>query len=135
MVAARLGLVTGGTIRSDAVAEDALDALEFAARAGLLRQLLVLAPASFDQHSHASFSTVGQGSPSSFSKGARSSGPMRSISSPLRPANHGRKAVAKVRMVHELCTYSSISLLYSRTCARSCGSRGMSGGRGNASSR
>src|SRR4051812_48709634 len=106
MVAARLGLVTGGTIRSDAVAEDALDALEFAARAGLLRQLLVLAPASFDQHSHASFSTVGQGSPSSFSKGARSSGPMRSTSSfftEARPRMRSYQASMRGRRSHMRC--------------------------------
>ena len=38
-------------------------------------------------------------------------------------------------IVHELCTYSSISLLNCRTRARRCGSAGMRvGGLGNASS-
>ena len=53
----------------------------------------------------------------------------------VSPANHGRKAVANVRMVQELCTYSSISLFTIRTLARCSRSRGMSGGSGNASSR
>jgi len=37
-------------------------------------------------------------------------------------------------MVQELCTYSSISLLYMRTRWRACGSFGISGGSGKASS-
>jgi hypothetical protein len=47
----------------------------------------------------------------------------------------GRNAVAKVKIMHELCTYSSISLLYIRARWRNNGSRGISGGSGKASSR
>src|SRR5207237_928121 len=78
MVATRFRLIAGQAVGADAIAKHALDALELAGPARFLRQLLVLAPCTFDQHSHASFSTFGQGSVSSFSKGARSSGPMRS---------------------------------------------------------
>ena len=46
----------------------------------------------------------------------------------------GRKAVAKVRMVHALCKYSSISLLYMRTRNRGSGAFGISGGSGKTSS-
>ena|SRR6516162_5485915 len=47
----------------------------------------------------------------------------------------GRNAVAKVRIVHELCPYSSISLLNSRAFARARGATGIRGLSGNASSR
>src|SRR5262249_10612129 len=47
----------------------------------------------------------------------------------------GRNAVAKVRIMQELCTYSSISLLYIRTRWRRRGSRGISGRSGKDSSR
>jgi len=38
-------------------------------------------------------------------------------------------------MVQELCTYSSISLLYMRTRKRACAAFGISGGSGKTSSR
>src|SRR5438874_13641711 len=81
MVATGFGLIAGRAVGADAIAKHALHALELAGPARFLRQLLVLAPCTFDQHSHASFSTFVQGSVSSFSKGARSSGRMRSRSS------------------------------------------------------
>src|SRR5439155_10509174 len=80
VIAACLGLVARRAVGGDAVAKHALDALELARRAGLLRQLL-LAPGAVDQDAHASFSTCGQGSGSSFSNGALSCAVMRSSSS------------------------------------------------------
>src|SRR2546425_9478 len=76
----RFVLVARRAVGGDAVAEGALDALELAARPRLLRQLL-LAPGAVDQDAHASFSTCGQGSGSSFSNGALSCAVMRSSSS------------------------------------------------------
>src|SRR5262252_4746871 len=55
MIARRLGREAGGAVRRDAVAEAAVDALELAALAGLLRQLLV-APDAVDQYAHGSTS-------------------------------------------------------------------------------
>src|SRR5271169_3424729 len=58
-----------------------------------------------------------------------------SRSSGLSRSRPGRNAVAKVRIVQELCTYSSTSLLKRRTLARESGEAGISGFSGNASSR
>src|SRR5438067_5197299 len=80
VIPAGLGLVARRAIGGDAIAKHALDALEFAGRPGLLRQLL-LAPGAVDQDAHTSFSTFGHGSGSSFSNGALSSRVMRSSSS------------------------------------------------------
>ena len=46
----------------------------------------------------------------------------------------GRNAVANVKIMQELCTYSSISLLYIRTRWHWRGDFGISGGSGKASS-
>src|SRR5262249_50099313 len=51
MVARRLRLEAGRAVGGDTVAEAAVDALEVAALAGLLRQLLV-APDTVDQYTH-----------------------------------------------------------------------------------
>src|SRR5207253_40494 len=80
VIAAGLGLVARRAIGGDAITKHALDALEFAAGAGLLRQLL-LAPDAVDQDAHTIFSTFGHGSGSSFSNGALSCGVIRSSSS------------------------------------------------------
>ena len=46
----------------------------------------------------------------------------------------GRNAVAKVRMVQELCRYSSMNLLYMRTRYRCPGASGIRDGAGKTSS-
>lgn len=79
MVAPGLSLEARRTVGGNAVAKAALDAPELAAR-GLLRQVLI-APGAFDQDAQTSSFTFGQGSGSSFSKGALSCGVMRSSSS------------------------------------------------------
>src|ERR1041385_2439094 len=81
VITAGLRLVAGAAVGGNAVAKCAFDALEVAARAGLLRQFLVLAPAAVDQDAHAISFTCGHGSISSLSNGARSSGRIRSRSS------------------------------------------------------
>jgi hypothetical protein len=51
VIAAGLGLEAGGAVGGDAVAERAVDALELAGLAGLLRQL-ALGPHAVDQYAH-----------------------------------------------------------------------------------